>query len=204
MCNHYEQPAIKQIQRILKDDLNLSVASQDFQEDFQIPQQIFPKKQALLLAKSSTGKWGFVPKNWGYSNPFDPKRPLINARIEKVFAGPNSMWYESFKKGRCIIVANQFFEAGKTSYEASNGKTYKDQYSFKDNDFPLTFIAGIRNKEDFAMVTTKPTPSYAQVHDRMPLVLNPDQLNTWLTQDITATLDQTPPALDKIELQRRS
>lgn len=204
MCNHYEQPAIKRIQEILKEDLHLPLAKQEFKEAFQIPEQIFPKKEALLLAKSPTGKWGFVPKIWGYSNPFDPKRPLINARIEKIFAGPHSMWHDSFKNGRCIIVASQFFEAGKTSYEASNGKIYKDQYSFKDVNFPLTFIAGIRNKNDFAMVTTKPTTSYAQVHDRMPLVLNPTKLETWLTQDITATLEQTPPSLDKIVLQRRS
>lgn len=204
MCNHYEQPAIKQIQKILTKDLNLPLASQSFSENFQLPQQIYPKKEALLLAKSKTGKWGFVPKIWGYSNPFDPKKPLINARIEKIFAGSHSMWYDSFKNGRCIIVASQFFEAGKTSYEASNGKTYKDQYSFKDSSFPLTFIAGIRNEKDFAMVTTKPTASYAKVHDRMPLVLNPTNLETWLTQNINATLEQTPPFLDEIELQRRS
>lgn len=204
MCNHYEQPAIKRIQKILKEDLHLPLAKQEFKEVFQIPEQIFPKKEALLLAKSTTGKWGFIPKTWGFTNPFDQKRPLINARIEKFFAGPNSMWYDSFKNGRCIIVANQFFEAGKTSYEASNGKTYKDQYSFKDENFPLTFIAAIRNKENFAMVTTKPTASYAQIHDRMPLVLNPNELNTWLVKDVDATLNQTSPTLDEIELQRRS
>ncbi|MBP2057349.1 putative SOS response-associated peptidase YedK [Lactobacillus colini] len=189
MCSHYQQPSIKLMQQYLKEDLHLPLADQDFSKSiYTESQHIFPKKESLLLLKSSSGKVGFMPKKWGYPNPFDEKKLIINARIEKMQYS-NSMWRESFQKRRCIIIASQFFEAGYDTYLAENGKRYREKFSFKTKSAPLTFIAGIYEQDHFAMITTQPTTSYAQVHDRMPLILNAANLNNWFQYDISSILN---------------
>lgn len=189
MCNHFQQPNLKLMQKYLKEDLHLPLANQDFsQTNLAQQHDVFPKKEALLLLKSSSGKFGFMPKTWGYPNPFDAKKVLFNARIEKM-QNRKSIWQDSFQKRRCIIIADQFFEAGPNTYLAANGKRYKEKFAFKDQDASLTLIAGIYEQDHFAMITTTPTPSYAQVHDRMPLVLNQDKLNTWFRHDISSILN---------------
>lgn len=197
MCNHYQQPNLKLMQKYLKEDLQLPLANQDFSQSSLAQQHdVFPKKDALLLLKSSTGKVGFMPKKWGYPNPFDNKKVIFNARIEKMQQS-NSMWQDSFQKRRCIIIAKQFFEAGPNTYLASNGKKYKEIFSFKSQNCPLTFIAGIYDQDHFAMITTEPTPSYAKVHDRMPLVISENNLNTWFQYDISSILNNRSLTLEK-------
>ena len=197
MCNHYQQPNIKLMQQYLKEDLHLPLASQDFsQTNLAQQHDVFPKKEALLLLKSSTGKVGFMPKTWGYPNPFDEKKVLFNARIEKM-QNSKSIWQNSFQKRRCIIIAKQFFEAGPNTYLAANGKKYKEKFSFKSQNTPLTFIAGIYEQDHFAMITTEPTPSYAEVHDRMPLIISENNLNTWFQYDISSLLNNESINLEK-------
>lgn len=189
MCNHFQQPNIQLMQKYLKENLHLPLANQDFsQTSYAQQHDVFPKKEALLLLKSSSGKFGFMPKTWGYPNPFDSKKVLFNARIEKM-QNRKSIWQDSFQKRRCIIIADQFFESGPNTYLAANGKKYKEKFAFKSQTAPLTFITGIYEQDHFAMVTTAPTPAYAQVHDRMPLVLDQDNLNTWFRHDISSILN---------------
>lgn len=197
MCNHYQQPDLQLMQHYLKENLHLPLASQDLSQfDYAQMHDVFPKKEALLLLKSSTGKVGFMSKKWGYPNPFDNKKVIFNARIEKMQQS-NSMWQDSFQKRRCIIIAKQFFESGPNTYLASNGKKYKEIFSFKNQNCPLTFIAGIYDQDHFAMITTEPTPSYAKIHDRMPLVISENNLNTWFKYDISSILNDHSLTLEK-------
>lgn len=197
MCNHYQQPDLQLMQHYLKENLNLPLASQESSQfSYAKMHDVFPKKDALLLLKSSTGKLGFMQKKWGYPNPFDTKKILFNARIEKM-QNYNSMWQDSFLNRRCIIIAKQFFETGPNTYLAPNGKKYKETFSFKNQNSPLTFIAGIYEQDHFAMITTQSTPSYAQIHERMPLVLNEHNLNTWFRYDISSILNDTSLSLEK-------
>lgn len=185
------------MQKYLKEDLHLPLANQDFsQTNLAQQHDVFPKKEALLLLKSTSGKVGFIPKTWGYPNPFDEKKVLFNARIEKM-KNSKSIWQDSFQKRRCIIIAEQFFEAGPNTYLAANGKRYKEKFAFKNQNAPLTFIAGIYEQGHFAMITTEPTPSYAQVHDRMPLVISENNLSTWFQYDISSILEDKSLTLEK-------
>ncbi|MBD5429882.1 SOS response-associated peptidase family protein [Lactobacillus sp.] len=201
MCNHYQQPNVKLMQNYLTENLKLPLANQQLEHTiYASKKDIFPKKEALFLLKSPTGKVGFMPKSWGYPNPFNNKNVLVNARLEK-YIQPRSMWHNSIPG---IIIANQFFEAGPATYTANNGKTYKEQFSFTQKNSPLTFIAGIYEKDHFAMITTQPTPLYAQVHDRMPLVLAENNLNAWLSGEISVIKNHNLVNLEKVKLPYRS
>lgn len=110
------------------------------------------KKKTSFLTKQLQ----LVNKNWGYPSPVDANKPLFNARIERFYEQKPSMWDESFVKQRCIILASEFFEYAKNTYQADNGKKYHERYSFKSKQ-PITMIAGIYDHNNFAMVTTART-----------------------------------------------
>ena len=130
-------------------------------------------------------------KNWGYPSPVDNNKVIFNARIERFYDSRPSMWDNSFARQRCIIVASEFFEYSKNTYQAANGKSYHERFSFSDLGHPLTLIAGIYDKDNFSMVTTEPNSYMAPIHNRMPLVIKPEELRRWLFQNFTNLIDRS-------------
>jgi len=109
-------------------------------------------------------RWGFRKK--------DQKDLLINARVETVKEKP--MFNESMRYNRCVIPASGFYEWNKIGEKAS----------FRPPHRKILFMAGIWQKvEDenqFTILTTVPNASVAPVHDRMPLVLDKNEVSQWL------------------------
>ena len=96
----------------------------------------------------------------------------INARSETVATKPT--FRDAFLHRRCILFADGFYE-------------WRDRrptrFSMRD-DAPFAF-AGIWNPAGSApatcaILTTKPNELVAAVHDRMPVILRPDAVGTWL------------------------
>lgn len=203
MCNHYQAPSLAQIQQYLKNDLDLPLTDPDFDtETFQESTQIYPKKTSLVLLYQND-KLQLAPKSWGYPSPFDDKKVIFNARIERFYEAKPSMWDESFARQRCIILADEFFEAGPKTYTTPENKTYHEQFLFKDPQTPITLIAGIYDKNDFAMVTTQPNETMAPIHNRMPLVLDQKEIRQWLFQNFTSLIDRQNFKLERIKLPDR-
>lgn len=109
-------------------------------------------------------RWGFRKKN--------QKDLLINARVETVKEKP--MFNESMRYNRCVILASGFYEWNKIGEKAS----------FRSSHRKILFMAGIWQKvEDenqFTILTTAPNASVDPVHDRMPLVLDKNEVPRWL------------------------
>lgn len=143
-------------------------------------------------------------KNWGYPSPIDNNKAIFNARIERFYDSKPSMWDKSFARQRCIIIANQFFEYGKNTYQTNNGKTYHERFSFSDPEQPLTLIAGIYDKDNFSMVTTQPNCFMSPIHNRMPLVIKPEELRRWLFQNFTSLIDRSNFALSVTKIPNKN
>jgi len=191
MCNHFRLPDLMQIKKYLTEDLNLPLID----PQIEIKQRdIFPN-QATPVLLYHDDKLQLVNKNWGYPSPVDPKKPLFNARIERFYENKPSMWDYSFARQRCLILTSEFFEYAKKTYQAKNGKKCHERYSFKSNH-PITMIAGIYDHDNFAMVTTRPNQTMAPIHDRMPLVIEPNELRRWLFQNFTSLIDRSQIQLD--------
>ena len=109
-------------------------------------------------------RWAFRKKN--------QKDLLINARVETVKEKP--MFNESMRYNRCVILASGFYEWNKIGEKAS----------FRPPHRKILFMAGIWQKvEDenqFTILTTAPNASVDPVHDRMPLVLDKNEVPRWL------------------------
>lgn len=144
-------------------------------------------------------KWGLVP-SWSKDATIGNK--LTNARGETVADKPS--FRTSFIKHRCLIPANGFYE-WKAITEA--GKTRKQPYYIHSTDpTDLFAFAGLlavwRPPEGEPLVTaciitTGPNKVMEPIHDRMPVILQPEQYDFWLdpgNQDKEALQDLIRPA----------
>ena len=131
--------------------------------------------QKLPIIKSYTnGKalenydWGLVP-SWATGKK--DFRPLINARLETL------MEKISFKKlvqtSRCLVVADGY-------YEWKRENKIKTPYYFTRSDSSLMFFAAIHQNNQFCIITRQATNSVKEIHHREPLILNEEQILSYL------------------------
>ena len=120
--------------------------------------------------------WGLIP-SWA-DDPSIGNR-MINARAEGVADKPS--FRAAFKKSRCLIVADGFYEWKKA------GKAKQPYYVKLKHDHPFAFAGlaehwhrGDRTIDSCTIITTEPNELMAGIHDRMPVILPPDDYDLWL------------------------
>ena len=121
-------------------------------------------------------RWGLVP-HW--SKAPKSKYSTINARAETVAEKPT--YRESFKRRRCLIPATGFYE-----WQAAGGE--KVPHHIRQPDGGLFAFAGLWDHWDrevpgfdsCSIIVTSANATMQPIHDRMPVILNPAQYNTWL------------------------
>ncbi len=111
---------------------------------------------------------------WGFPQQ-DKKSLLINARCEGI--GDKKTFGESVRRRRCVIPASGYFE-----WEARKNKVV-----FRREDHKPVYMAGvynlIDNAERFVVITTEANESVSNVHDRMPLILEENEIDMWIYDD---------------------
>lgn len=157
-------------------------------------------------------RWGLVPpwvKAASDGTPYTKGPLLINARSEKLTTSP--AFRSSAKSKRCLVPMDGYYEwkpdAGRSQGQASQRKKARKTpyYIYREDGRPL-FMAGLWSAwrpESGAdtllsctIVTTDAVGDLAVVHDRMPLVLCPDDWDRWLDPDEPAPLDLLNSAPD--------
>jgi len=122
-------------------------------------------------------RWGLIP-SWA-KNPTIEKG-IINARSETVTEKPS--FRESFKKRRCLILANGYYEWKKV------GSNKVPHYVYPVSERPFGF-AGLydtwRSKDreivsTCTIITTEPNELLRPLHDRMPVIVPKDRESLWL------------------------
>ncbi|MGQ9607439.1 MAG: SOS response-associated peptidase [Thermogutta sp.] len=130
--------------------------------------------------------WGLVPQ-WAKT---PSQAGWINARAETAATRP--AFRVALRYRRCLIPADGF-------YEWKRLERRKQPYFIRFRDDRLFAFAGIwesRDSEDgsqwesCAILTTAPNALMSQIHDRMPVILRPQDYADWLDLDI-----QDPAAL---------
>ena len=126
-------------------------------------------------------RWGLIP-SWSKDPSIANK--LINARAETVDKKPS--FKNAFKKKRCLIVADGFYEWKK------EGKSKIPLYFYLKSGRPFGF-AGLYetwtspDKKEIntcAIITTDANELTKPVHDRMPVILPRDKEQVWLASDV--------------------
>jgi putative SOS response-associated peptidase YedK len=122
-------------------------------------------------------RWGLVPA-WA-ADPADAGRP-INARAETAAAKPS--FRESFRRRRALVPADGFYEWKRYGPVAL-------PFAFRAKSRKPFAIAGLWDEwhpregpplRTFTLLTTEASADVAPVHDRMPVILEPDAEDVWL------------------------
>ena len=142
------------------------------------PTQLLPVISNQQKRKISLYSWGILPK-WAQAQGSSQR--LINARAETV--AEKATFKTSFKKRRCLVVADGY-------YEWKKGKDKKIPYRILLNEEqPFTFaglwdtLEGESGEEvpSFVIITVAASPSIADIHNRMPAILDKDTADFWLS-----------------------
>lgn len=187
MCGRYVSPREAEIERFYRYDRR---SPQPFSERYNVaPTTLVPIiYQAEDGAKVlDAARWGLVPHWWKDAKP--PTR-TISARSEDAAGKP--MWRHSFAHCRCLMPSKGWYEWRKLeAVDKTTGevRTVKRPYYFCHASEPVFAFAGLlasRRQEDestlvsCALLTQPASPGTAYVHDRMPVVLSPEDLDKWL------------------------
>ena len=159
-----------------------------YEESFNIA----PSQRVLAIInngkKNRAGQllWGLIPP-WAKDKKIAYK--MINARGETLAEKPS--FKRAFQSRRCIIPTSGFYEWKRTE----DGK--KKPYFIHLKNNKLFAFAGLWEKwndpateEDIftcTIVTTAPNEMMANLHDRMPLLLENKHQDDWLNPDIKDT-----------------
>lgn len=161
----------------------------------QLPDTSKPQLQML--------RWGLIPA-WAK----DPKigYKLINARAETVAEKPS--FRAAFRQRRCLIPADGFYE-----WQQVEGSRQKQPYFISlQDERPLAF-AGLYERwespdgdtiDSCTILTTAANEAIAPIHERMPVILAPQEYSRWLDpgcgeiDSLQAMLDPYPAAQMKI------
>lgn len=140
-------------------------------------------------------EWGFVPT---WARPDSGMKAVINARVESL-AEKKPYFRGAFKSARCAILADGFYEWKKVP----GGK---QPYRIGRSDGGLFAMAGLWSHAAIrgggeqltcAIVTVEPNSLMRDIHNRMPAILRPNDVEIWLDpksaeRDLFTTLEPYP------------
>ncbi len=137
---------------------------------------VAPTTKIPVIRREESGRRELVEMTWNL-RPFwakpDAKLPMmINARAETVASKPS--YRSAFKLRRCIVPASGYFE-----WQKLPDGTKQPFYFVRADGNPMAF-AGIWDGETVATITTEPNAEAAAVHDRMPVMLEAENLVRFL------------------------
>ena len=161
---------------------------------------VFETKAGERVAENM--RWGLVP-HWAKDLSIGAK--LNNARSEGLAEKPS--FRQALRRRRCILPASGYYE-WQPSADA-NGKPAKQPWfispTMANSDAPFFAMAGLfeawrapgSNEEDpwlltCCVITTAANRLLAPIHDRMPVMLAPEQYADWLNRDRQDPASLTP------------
>lgn len=148
---------------------------------------IYPTGPAAVISGQGTHMQVNI-KKWGFPSPFS-KNTIINARAESVLS--KKMFSDSIQKRRLIIPSSGFYE----------WNSAKEKVTFSPYASHSLYMAGFynhfENEDRFIILTTAANDSVKATHNRMPLTLEPEELEAWLFDEksLAKYLSKTPDLL---------
>jgi len=121
-------------------------------------------------------QWGFVPP-WAKEGQF--KRPLFNARAETVWEKPS--FRSLIRRYRGIVPINGFYEWSRS------GSSRQAHHITGDGAPAMALAAVIQMHSDgykqCCLITTEACEQMQAVHNRQPVVIEPDNIEEWIASD---------------------
>src|ERR1700682_6376095 len=183
MCGRYRLSRRKQI---IEEHFDSISGAEDWTPRYNIaptqPVPVIHQNPKEPHRELSLMRWGLIP-SWAKDSSVAAQ--MINARTETAATTPP--YPDPFTSRRCLIPADGFYEWQRT------GKA-KQPYCFEVNDGDLFAFAGLWDRwrdpsgqwiKSCSVLTTTPNAVTSAVHDRMPVILDPDSYDPWLDPGMT-------------------
>jgi putative SOS response-associated peptidase YedK len=144
--------------------------------------------QPVIRHTKETGERELVEMRWGMVPHFAKSLAeykgfsTINAQAENLLT-ISGLWRVPFERHRCLVPADGFYE-----WKKLDAKT-KQPYSFSMQDGAPFAFAGLWDAwkgpaggwlQSFTIITTTPNDLTRTVHNRMPVILHPEDYEEWL------------------------
>lgn len=144
--------------------------------------QVYPGGPGIVITADKTAQkmtWGFPLVLKGKDGKLLKPRPVNNARTDKL---ASRFWSASVRERRCLIPVDRFAEA-----EGPKGKMTRTWFSMPDGEQFHT--AGVwRDSAEwgkvYSMVMTEAAGPVERIHDRMPVIIAPDDYGAWLSAPV--------------------
>ncbi len=188
MCGRF-QLSVKG--RHISERFNIEVFDEFYKPNYNCaPSQKLPVITNEEPGRLSYFKWGLIPF-WAKDPEIGFK--MINARSESITEKP--AFKNAFKKRRCLIPANGFYEWRKDANKTPFRIFLKSEELFA--------MAGIwevwkdaeeRPVHTFSILTTSPNKLMESIHNRMPVILPMESEEAWMKEnDQTVLINMLKP-----------
>ena len=187
MCGRFVATTAPQQLALLFD----AVLDDSFADRFYPNYNVAPTTQILSITSEDDRRvlrrahWGLLPS---WSKDRSRAASMINARSETLTEKPS--FRPLLKAHRCVVPVDGYYEWQTVGVGLSN-KVPKQPYFIRSSDNrPLALAALWTTWRDpdqdgtsvrsCAIVTTSPNEQLATIHDRMPCILDGDEISEWL------------------------
>lgn len=150
--------------------------------------EVFPSNNVLTLGANKNNE--VVPgiTKWGFEG-FKKGQLFINARSESV--EEKKTFSNHFRERRIVFPMNGFYE----------WDTDKKKFLFTGNN-EVIYVAGFyrmhENVAESIIMTTEPNATVSPIHDRMPLIIEKNDIDKWVL-DLDFAREYLKRDMDKFE-----
>ena len=148
--------------------------------------EVRPTDIAPVVAPNRNGMRTAFPMVWGFVLP-SLTYPLFNARVETAASKPT--FRDSWIRRRCAIPTSHYYE-WEHHLDPTSGRTKTgDRYAIRPSGSRSSWLAGLYRFENrngitmpvFTILTREPAEGIRFIHNRMPVILSPDDVEEWVT-----------------------
>ena len=161
-----------------------------------LEKDIYPTDIAPIIVGDRHGL-KLTCQKWGYPG-LEQKNVIYNARVESVLE--KKIFSNGIRYHRAVIPVKHFYEWSQN----------REKNTFCRKDTKEMYLAGIFDgigkEERFVILTTEANESMKKIHNRMPLILEKNQIFDWILGEehtVNNILHQVPVLLDrKVEFEQ--
>lgn len=184
MCGRMNISDHEGIQWLL-DQLGLNLAEEKFTPKYNVSPTaaiwgVAVVRHAVTLEPM---QWGYIPP-WAKEGVF--KRPLFNARSETIWEKPS--FKNLIRRYRAVVPVNGFYEW------ARKGKEKEAHYISLEDKPAMALAAIVQTHTDgylqCCLITTDANAQMQGIHHREPVIIAPENVEEWLTNDKQTFLDK--------------
>ena len=175
---------------ILMEEMGLPV---NLSADIEASKQLCPYYKPLVAGFiNEEGQVDSALMNWGWQRDWDQDNRLFNSRRvsakgQVIWDSP--VWGDAIRKRRCLIPINAFYE-----WDQNQPKGKRNRYRVETNEAAFTLGGIFEVSEDgemfLSVCTTDPNDKMAEIHHRMPVIIDKDDAQEWLCNDRQEEVDQ--------------